>query len=415
MLNAQGQRELAYVVKIDEIYPIEGADRVELAAVGGWRIMVQKNQFKPGDPAIYFEIDSKVPETEPFKFLEPKHYKIKTQKYFKGTVISSGLLMHAEDFGWTVEKDAFGTLFIKDDKGKSHFIEDESRFLTAALGVTYAEAGDNARKGAAVDKYKKMAQRYPHLFSHQPFRWLMRRTWGKKLLFIFFGRKRDKKTGFPTHFPYVKRTDQERCENMIWVLNDKTPFIVTEKCDGSSGTYILERKYFNHFEFYVCSRNVRQLTPNQKSFYDENYYWECAIKYDIENKLKDYLKKHKNLKYVCWQGEVCAPKIQNNPHGLSETHLFCFHMIDSEKGKYDIREAKKIWDEYNMESVPIITDSYILPDDFEDFKKSSEGYYSPIVCEGKINKEREGYVYYKTTNPDFSFKNVSRSYLLKHV
>ena len=90
-------------------------------------------------------------------------------------------------------------------------------------------------------------------------------------------------------------------------------------------------------------------------------------------------------------------------------------MIDSEKGKYDIREAKKIWDEYNMESVPIITDSYILPDDFEDFKKSSEGYYSPIVCEGKINKEREGYVYYKTTNPDFSFKNVSRLYLLKHV
>ena len=29
MLNEKGQRELAYVVEIDKILPIEGADRVE--------------------------------------------------------------------------------------------------------------------------------------------------------------------------------------------------------------------------------------------------------------------------------------------------------------------------------------------------------------------------------------------------
>ena len=62
MLNEKGQRELAYIVEIDGIQPIEGADRVEVALVGGWRIMVKKNQFKPGDLAVYFEIDSKVPE-----------------------------------------------------------------------------------------------------------------------------------------------------------------------------------------------------------------------------------------------------------------------------------------------------------------------------------------------------------------
>ncbi|MDE6219198.1 MAG: 2'-5' RNA ligase, partial [Lachnospiraceae bacterium] len=90
MLNKKGQRELAYVVRIDGICAIDGADRVEVAQVGGWRIMVHKGQFVPGDLAIYFEIDSKVPEREPFLFLEPKHYKIKTQKYFKGTVISQG-------------------------------------------------------------------------------------------------------------------------------------------------------------------------------------------------------------------------------------------------------------------------------------------------------------------------------------
>lgn len=31
MLNEKGQRELAYIVKIDGILPIEGADRVAIA------------------------------------------------------------------------------------------------------------------------------------------------------------------------------------------------------------------------------------------------------------------------------------------------------------------------------------------------------------------------------------------------
>lgn len=416
MLNKDNIRELAYVVTIDDITPIESYDRVELAHVGGWTIVVGKGEFRKGNPAIYFEIDSKLPEVEPFtnmEFLAKKKYKIKTQRMCKS--ISQGLLMSAANFRWRIEQDADNDVFvIVDDKNIHHRTDDESRFLTKQLGVTYNDPADNTRKTASTDKYKKMAQRNGKLFTKQPFRWLMKREWGRKLLFVFFGKKRDKKTSFPTHFPYIKKTDQERCENMTWVLNDKTPFIVTQKCDGSSGTYILERKKFNKFEFYVCSRNVRQLTPDQKSFYDDNYYWDCAIKYDIENKLKDYLNKHPDLTYVCWQGEVCSPAIQKNPQGLTETHLFLFHMIDSVKGKYDIREAAKIWKEYNMEIVPIVDENYILPDDFEEFKLSADGFYDSTCCEGKNKQPREGFVYYKTTDPNFSFKNVSRNYLLKH-
>ena len=400
MLNPKTNlRELAYVVKIDSISPMD-ADRLECAHVLGWNIVVGKDEFKPGDKAVYFEIDSQLPARKPFsdmEFLISKHYKVKTQRIRK--IVSQGLLVSFDSFGWPQDKYEVGD------------------FLTEELGVTYNVAEDNARKANSVDKYKKMVQRNSKLFSHPPFRWLMKRAWGRKLLFAFFGRKRDKNTNFPTHFPFVKKTDQERCENMTWVLNDKTPFIVTQKCDGSSGTYILEKRknlFGIKYEFYVCSRNVRQLTPKQKSFYDENYYWECAIKYDIKNKLKDYLEKHPYLDYVCWQGEVCSPKIQNNPQGLTETHLFCFHMIDSKIGKYDIRDAKKIWKEYNMETVPIINENYILPDDFEEFKLTADGMYDPSVCEGKKNQAREGFVYYKTTDPNFSFKNVSRKYLLNH-
>ena len=75
MLNPKtNQRELAYVVQIDEIRPIEGYDRVEHARVGGWWVIVKKDQFQVGDLAIYIEVDSKVPETEVFEFLAKRRF-----------------------------------------------------------------------------------------------------------------------------------------------------------------------------------------------------------------------------------------------------------------------------------------------------------------------------------------------------
>ena len=60
MLNKNGERELCYVVKVDDIQPIQGRDKVECAVIGGWTCMVRKGQFNKGDLGIYFEIDSKV-------------------------------------------------------------------------------------------------------------------------------------------------------------------------------------------------------------------------------------------------------------------------------------------------------------------------------------------------------------------
>jgi hypothetical protein len=158
------------------------------------------------------------------------------------------------------------------------------------------------------------------------------------------------------------------------------------------------------------------LNDKQQCFYDDNVYWEMARKYDIENKMKiffntKYAKEHK-LTYVCWQGEICGPKIQKNPHHLSENHLFCFHMIDSAHGKFDMRDARDIWTNLDMEVVPIVNENYIMPDDFDEFKKSADGFHSSKVTGGRDDCPREGYVYYKTTDPNFSFKNVSNKFLL---
>lgn len=392
------KRALAYVVTIDEIRPIEGYDRVEYARTNGWWVIINKaDNLSVGDKCVYFEVDSKVnPLDERFAFLEKRDYRIKTIKMCK--VYSQGLLIPLSNFP------ELGDLDVNTD-------------VTDVLKVIYYVPADNERKANTPDpnaKYKSMAARHPKLAKQKWFRWLMRRGWGRKFLFIFFGKKKDAPKGWPTHFPGVSKTDQERCENMPFVIEEDTLWVRTEKCDGTSGTFILERKGRKKYEFYVCSRNVRMANKDQECFYgSNNYYWDAAIKYDIENKMKDYLVQHPDLSFVCWQGEICGPNIQKNPHGLSTLHLFCFHMTD-DTGRYDIREAKKIWESYGMEVVPIIDESYRLPNDFEAFKDTADGYYSAEVCEGKTTQQREGYVYYNVKDPRRSFKNVSRKYLLEH-
>ena len=403
MLNKSGTRELAYVVTIDAILPIEGADRVEQAVVGGWRIMTRKGQFKPGDPAIYFEIDSKVPETEPFEFLESKHYKVKTQKYFKGTVISQGLLMSAEDFGWTIEKHNYG-YSIHEPNGAEHNAENESRFLTEKLGVKYAVDEDNVRKAASADKYKKMAQRHGKLFSRQPYRWLMKRNWGKKLLFIFFGKKKDK-NGWPA---WVQKTDEERIQNMPWILEDKTPWIATEKIDGTSTTFTIKRGTgFKKNEFYVCSRNVVFDKPDKKCFYETNVYTEMAEKYHMEEVLTELLKLIPAAKWITIQGETYGAGIQKRDYGLKDHDFMAFNFITSVSGRINTLEMKNILEPYNIPCVPIICEDFILPNTVEELLTFATG--KSVID----NEMREGIVFrYKDGSK--SFKAVSNEYLLKY-
>lgn len=65
-------RKLVSVKKIDNILPIEGADRIELAQFGGWKVIIPKGIHKIDENVIYFEIDSFIPFQDILeKFLEP--------------------------------------------------------------------------------------------------------------------------------------------------------------------------------------------------------------------------------------------------------------------------------------------------------------------------------------------------------
>lgn len=392
MINEQtGQRELAYVVAIDEIRPIEGYDRVEYARVNGWWVIISKNDnLSVGDKCVYFEVDSRCPSTdERFAFLEKRNYKVKTLKMCR--VFSQGLLMPLSLFPELGDVEV-GT------------------FLTEKLGIKYATDEDNERKAAKVNKdkkYQSMGARNAKLFKKKPFRWLMKREWGRKLLFVFFGKKRDNPRSWPTHFPYIHKTDEERCENIPWVLNYERPLIVTEKLDGTSTTFILERKKRNKFEFYVLSRNVRQADEKQECYHDHNIYWDMAFKYDVENHLRQFLIDNPDCPYVCIQGESVG-SVQGNPLKLNEDDFYCFNFIDGRKGRLPSTKGKAIIEQWNMKWVPILDTKFKMPGDMEEFKQMA-------TAKSVVNPEvwREGVVLRDPTN-DFSFKNVSREYLMKH-
>ncbi len=95
-------RKMATIRKIDDIQPIEGADRIHAIKIGGWTVVAQKEMnYKVGDLVVYCEIDSFIANTiAPFltpEGKEPREYngikgeRLKTKK-LKG-VISQGLLL----------------------------------------------------------------------------------------------------------------------------------------------------------------------------------------------------------------------------------------------------------------------------------------------------------------------------------
>lgn len=382
-------RALAYTSKILWIKPIEGADNIELVGVLGWACIAKKGEFQVGDLCVYFEIDSKLPEAEWSEFMRTKNFKVKTMKLNKFKVISQGLALPFSTFS------------------NIDLPQEENIDLTTKLGITYADAADNKRKANSADKYKLMAQRNGKLFSKQPFRWLMRRTWGKKLLFIFFGKKKDKKNGWPSHI--ASKTDVERVQNMIWILQDKKPFVATEKVDGSSMSVMAERSKFNKINKYVCSRNVVFENPKQDCYYDTNIYFEAYEKYNLGEKI-EYMLNDLNLPNIAIQMEVYGDGVQKRNYSMNngERKIAVFHIL-SNNVKMPMEKVVELCEKYDLPHVPIIDNNYILPDTIEELQTYVES--APSAIDGL---DKEGIVFYDKATGTQYFKFVSPNFLMKY-
>lgn len=381
------KRALAYTARCGVIKPIEGADNIELMAVNGWHVIIKKGEFKEGDMCVYFEIDSKLPARDWSEFMVKKGYKVKTMKLNKFGVVSQGLALPINVFGINIP-------------------EEENIDLTDKLEVVYSVEEDNKRK-AEIDKYDKMRQRHPELFKKNKLvKWLFARTWGRKILFIFLGKKKDKR-GWPA---WVVKTDEERCQNLPHLFpGDDTEWIVTEKIDGTSTTFTMKGK---KRDFYICSRNVVFDKPEKECYYETNVYIEMAEKYNIKAVLEEFLNDHKDLDFVTLQGETYGNGVQNRDYSTTEHAFMAFNLIlgykNGEVERLNPIMMTKVLSNYDIPCVPIVNECYTLPatcEELLDYAASETSRLDGGMREGIVLRTKDG---------KQSFKAVSNEFLLKY-
>jgi RNA ligase (TIGR02306 family) len=88
------ERKLARIETVLALDPIPGADRIEVATVGGWRVVTQKGLYTVGSLVAYFELDSLIPRRPWSLFLFKDNrelYRLKSVR-LKGQ-LSQGLLV----------------------------------------------------------------------------------------------------------------------------------------------------------------------------------------------------------------------------------------------------------------------------------------------------------------------------------
>ena len=356
-------RKLASVQTVTELRPIEGADRIELASVLGWHVIVKKDEFKAGDKCVYVEIDSVLPEQPQFEFLRSRGFRIRTMK-MRG-VLSQGIA-----FPLSILPP--GDYFEGDD-------------VTEVLGVTQYEPAMDVERPA-----KERPPKHP-----KAAKFLMRFKWYRDRL--------DKKQSraFPD---FIGKTDEVRIQSAPFLLEDKTPYIVTEKLDGQSGTYALvyhkRRLPFlkPKEEYIVCSRNVRLFSR------DDSNYWRVSDEYRIRDALRR-LQKRFGTEWVAVQGEIIAPNVQKNKYGVLSPMFFVFNVI-TPFGRLGSVEAEKEAGKVGLSFVPILDEDFRLPDTVDEMVKYADGV-------SMINATpREGVVV-RSADGRISFKAVSNEFLLK--
>lgn len=344
------ERKLATIRKINNLSPIEGADKIEVATIDGWKVVVAKDvNHKVGDWVVYCEIDSFLPIKEEFEFLRKSSYKkmgdqegfrLRTSK-LRGQ-ISNGLILPLS----ILENITGGKITEKDEK----LILEIGLDVTSVLGIVKYEPPIPAELSGKV------------------------------------------KGLFPS---FLRKTDEERVQNLTKEYENYKSlgrkFYVTEKLDGSSATF-----YFRNGVFGVCSRNLELLET------EGNTFWRVAR----ELKLEEWLGTLENN--VCLQGELVGESVQGNPYKIKGQTVRFFNgfNIDTQEN-IPFLEFVELVQKMGLNTVPILDYEFQLPETIEGMLE-----YSDKKSELNSNLDREGIVV-RSYDRTISFKVISNKFLLK--
>ena len=361
-------RKLATIRCISDIRPIDGADMIELCKVDSWSVVTRKGEFTVGTLAIYYEIDTWMPEElapflikkeGPKTFNDIKGEKLKTIK-LKGQ-ISQGLLMTVADA-------------IKVRPDLANVTIEEGLDVTDLLGLV---------------------------------KWEMPSSMASYMT----------KGLFPS---FLSKTDQERIQNLTKKFDQiiKTKWEVTEKYDGSSMTVYVRNvkdlrsdsslkdvKDIYVYDEGVCSRNL-DLKKESDENGTVNSFWEIAIREKLIEKIKE------SGLNIALQGELVGSKIGPNIYKCTGRNFYLFDIYDIDTGHYfDPERRQKFAEKYCIQHVPVLYNDYEISMDIDGLLKFAEG--KSILNKGT---EREGLVFKSmkhTIDSVHSFKAISNKYLMK--
>lgn len=327
-------RKLASVRRIRDLQPIPDADRIELAFVDGWQVVVKKGEHFIGELVVYFEIDSWVPnylapflsrDKEPRSFNNVPGERLRTIKLKKQ--LSQGLILSLFDAD-------VGTLVVEGDD------------LTEQLNVQLYEKPLPAQLAGIA------------------------------------------KGNFPS---FLRKTDQERIQNINLDKYQGYMWEITEKLDGSSMTVYIKDGVFG-----VCSRNIDLKET------EGNAFWEAARDNQLEEKMITFGGS------FAIQGELIGEGIQGNPYQLQGRHFYVFDVFDIDSKSYLLPfERLALAKVLELNHVPLLYTQACTPLTRQLALNMAEGksYVNP-------NVEAEGIVF-KSLTDDASFKTISNKWLLK--
>lgn len=354
-------RKMARIEIIEELTPIEGADKIELARIGGWRVVVMKGLYGIGDKVVYFEVDSLLPDNELFEGAAGRDglkdsMDFDTMEISKGYRLKCIRLRGVYSQGLAIPVDVVAQTYPA--VASKNVGED----LTDLIGIKVYERPVRATAGSA---------------------------------------NAPPRGNFPS---YIRKTDQERAQNMksdiftSYLAGEK--YQVSVKLDGSSMTV-----WRKDGELGIASRRLSLKLEGTSNF--------VVMGNTVHNNEKvseihgDY----------CFQGELIAPSIQGNFEGVSNPEYHVYSMFDmNEHSHVNPLDVYELCDRLGVNHVPVLFHASTLAEIFGDghnknslvdaIVKYADG---PSAMNGKM---REGLVF-KSLDSDLTFKAVGERYLTK--
>jgi RNA ligase (TIGR02306 family) len=327
----ENNNSVCFVARINEIKPIEGADNIELAVVGGWNAITKKGAQTVGELVVIATTDAVIPQT------------------------------------------------ISDSIGVTNYLRKGGRVRTVKLRGVYSEC-----LIISLDSLPQMKEQYAKgigyywnegedlmeklgIFKYEPPAVQVQLSSGRKIKY-----HQNPNFGVYYKFPNIK--------NVQGMFDEFDEVEVTRKIHGTNARYGIVKKrklsiwdkvkrFFGDkwvdYEYVYGSHNVEKGSDSQ-GFYDTDVWKTIAEKYNIRQNLWHLFKNLQDVyeigSGIVIYGEIYGPGIQKNyDYGLTEIEYTGFDITIN--GEYKPCSTSRTFHKMlNLKYVPVLAIEYYLED-----------------------------------------------------